>query len=161
MSDDVGIAIEVAFPDFVTENRDLLRAWFVVFRGEIAAKNRRDAKNPKKILSHITAGVTLRIILVADVDCRSVEITGHHRERLLRVLQVFVILRGWNEAQPEVVVLIARLWIEQANRHQLLGVRERKSTQHDRVHNCELRRRGADAEPEHEHGQKAERFILE
>src|SRR4029077_14433722 len=118
LSDDVGIAIEVAFPDFVTENRDLLRAWFVVFRGEIAAKNRRDPKNPKKILSYITAGVTLRIIFVADVDCRSVEVTAHHRERLLRVLQVFVILRSWNEPQPEVVVLIAGLWIEQAYRHQ-------------------------------------------
>ncbi len=161
LSDNVGISIEVAFPDFVTKNRDLLRAWFVVFRVEIAAKNRRDAKNLKEILSDVAAGVTLRIIFVADVDCRSVEVTGHHRERLLRVPQVFVVLRRRDEAQPKVVILIARLWIEQAYRHQLLGMRERKTTQHDSVHNCELRRRGADAEPKYEHSQKAERLVLE
>ena len=131
MSDDVGITIEVAFPDFVTENRDLLRAWFIVFRGEIAAKHRRDAENLKKILGHITAGITLRIIFITDVDCRSIEVTGHHRKRLLRALQVFVVLRGRNDAEPEIVILIARLWIEQAYRHQLLGMRERKTAQHD------------------------------
>ena len=41
LSDDVGIAVEIAFPNFVTENDDPFRARFVVLGGEVASKNRR------------------------------------------------------------------------------------------------------------------------
>ena len=78
------IGAKIPSPNFVTKNRDLLRARLVVLGGEIAAQDRRHANDFEKILGDITAGVTLRIVFVGHVDCRSIEITGHHRERLLR-----------------------------------------------------------------------------
>ena len=80
------------------------------------------------------------------------------RERLLRRLQVFVILSGRNIAVAEIVVLIGRLRIDQPDAHQLFGMRKRKSAEHERVDDGELRRHAADAEREHEHGEKAKRF---
>ena len=65
--------------------------------------------NLEEIFSHITAGITLRIVFVGDIDGRSIEIAGHHRERLLRALQIFVILSCRNNAETEIIVLIARL----------------------------------------------------
>jgi hypothetical protein len=63
-------------------------------------------------------------------------------------------------ADSEIIVLIARLGIDQSDAHELLGMLKRKTSQHDRVDNGELRGGAADAEAEHEHGQKAKRFVL-
>ena len=40
LSDDVAVAVEIALPDFVTEDSDLFRAGLVVLGREIAAHNR-------------------------------------------------------------------------------------------------------------------------
>src|SRR5438477_11834267 len=77
LSDDVGIAIEVPFPNFVTENDHPFRAWFVVHGGEVASKNRRYTYNLEKIFGDVAAVVTLVIVLVGNVYRRSAEIAGH------------------------------------------------------------------------------------
>ena len=83
------------------------------------------------------------------------------RERLLRRLDVLVILRRRNVADAEIVVLIARLRIDQADADQLFRMRKGKAAQHDRVDDRELRHRAADAEREHEHGEKTKNFVLQ
>src|SRR6266566_5676587 len=80
---------------------------------------------------------------------------------MLRSFQILVILRGRNVANTEVIVLIARLWIDQANADQLLWMGKREAAQNDRVDDCELGGRPADAESEHKHGQKTKRFLLD
>ena len=92
LADNVRIAAEITFPDFVTKNSDLFRAGFIVLGGEVAPHDWTHTKDLKEILSHIAAGVALRIVFVVDVDCRSIQVRRHHGERMLRVLQVFVIL---------------------------------------------------------------------
>src|SRR5262249_38147282 len=161
LPNDLGIGIEIAPPDFVAEDRDLFRARFVVLCCEIAAKDRRDTDNFEEIFGDVTAGVTLGIVFVGDVDGRSGEVTGHHRERLLRRLQIFVVLSGRNIADTKVVVLIARLRIDQSHADQLLGMRKRKPAEHDCVDDRELRGGAADAKSEYQHGQKAKRFVFE
>ena len=59
-------SLEIALPDFVTQNCHLLRARFVVLGGKIAAHDGRHRDDPEKILRHITAGVTLRIVAIAS-----------------------------------------------------------------------------------------------
>ena len=161
MSDNVWVSAEIAPPDFVAEDRDLFRARFVVFGREIAAHRGRHANDFEHVFRDITAGVALRSVLVGNVDCRSTEIAGHHRKRFLGRFYILVILRGRNIAVTKVIVLIARLGIDQADAHELFGMRKRKASQQDCVHNGELRRRAADAEPEHEHGQEAKCFLFE
>ena len=79
---------------------------------------------------------------------------------MLRSFQILVILRGRNVTNTEVVVLIARLRIDQANAGQLFWMGKREAAQNDRVDDCELRGRPADAESQHKHGQKTKRFLL-
>src|SRR5262249_39496712 len=117
LSDNVWVGVKIASPNFVTEDSDLFRPRFVVLSGEIPAKHRRDTDNLEKIFGHVTAGITLRIVLVSDIDRRSIEIAGHGRERFLRRLQVLVILSGGNIADTEIVVLIAGLGIDQTDAH--------------------------------------------
>src|SRR5436190_13729826 len=71
LSDNVGIAVEIPFPNFVTENDHPFRAWFVVLGGEVASKNRRYTYNLEKIFGDVAAVVTLRIVLVGNVYRRS------------------------------------------------------------------------------------------
>src|SRR5206468_5873917 len=81
----------------------------------------------EKIFCNVAAVVTLRLVLVGDVYCRSTEIAGHQRARFLGRFQIFVILRCRNLAEPKIVVLIARLRIDQPNAHQLLRMRKGKA----------------------------------
>jgi hypothetical protein len=92
LAHDVGVAVEIALPDFVAEDRHLLRTRFVVVGDKIATKDRFHVDDPEKILSHIATGIALRSFLVGHVDRRAVEIRAHHRERLLTRPQVLVIL---------------------------------------------------------------------
>ena len=71
-----------------------------------------------------------------------------------RSLQIFVVLCGRNVADTEIIVLVARLWIDQPNAHQLFGMGKGESAQHDRVDHSELSGRAANAEREHKHGQE-------
>ena len=82
------------------------------------------------------------------------------RERLLTRAQVFVILRRRDVAVAEVVILIRGLRIDQADAHELLGMRKGKAAQHDGVDHRELRRDAANAEREHGDGEDKERFVL-
>src|SRR5437667_11427 len=109
----------------------------------------------------MAAGVALRIVSVANVDCRSTQVRRHHGERLLRVLQVLVILRRGNIAEPEVIVLIARLRIDQPDSHQLFGMWKRQTAQRYGVYHGELRGGTANAQAEHKHGQETKGFVLE
>ena len=59
---------------------------------------------------------------------------------------------------PKLLILIARLRIDQPDADELFRMRKRKPAQHDRVDHRELRHRAADAEREHEDGEKAERL---
>ena len=152
LSDDVGIAVEIPFPNFVTENDDPFRARFVVRGGEVASKNWRYTSDLEKIFGDVTAGITLRIVLVGNVYCRSTEIAGHQGARLLGRFQIFVILCCRNHAEPEVVVLIGRFRINQPDGHQLLRMRKRKPAQYDRIDHGELSGCAADTEAENEHG---------
>ena len=68
LPDNPGIAVKIALPNFMTENCHFLRAGFVVRGRKIAAENRRYTHNLEEILRHITAGVTLRVVFVADID---------------------------------------------------------------------------------------------
>ena len=160
MADNVRIGTEIAPPDFVTKDRDLFCARLVVLGRKVAALDRRDADDLEEVFGDIPAGVTLRIVLVGHVDGRSGKITSHHRKRLLRRFQIFVILRRRNLAEPEIIVLIARLGINQPDADQLLRMRKREAAQDDRVDHGELRGRTADAESEHEDGQKTKRFLF-
>src|SRR5205814_1634125 len=99
LSDNVGVAIEIPLPNLVTYNGDFFCAGLVVVSGEVAAHDRRNAYNLKKILGDIGASVTLRIIFVGHVDCRSAQITGHLGERLLRRVQILVVLSRRDVAQ--------------------------------------------------------------
>src|SRR5581483_11897701 len=74
LSDHIGIAIEIAFPNFMTENDDLFCTGFIIRGCEIAAKDRRYSSDLEKIFCDVTAIVTLRFIFVGDVDSRSTEI---------------------------------------------------------------------------------------
>src|SRR6476659_3937360 len=96
LPDNIWVGVEIASPDFVTQDSDLFRARFVVVGSEIATKHRRDTDNLEKIFCYVSAGITLRIIFLSNVDCRSIEIAGHHREWFLRRFQVLVILSGRN-----------------------------------------------------------------
>ena len=145
----------------MTKNSDLFRAGFVVLGVEVAPHDRTHTKDLKEVLSHIAAGVALWIVLVADVDCRSIQVRRNHVERLLGVLQILVILRRGNVAEPEVIVLIARLRIDQPDSHQLFGMRKRQTAQRDRVYHGELRGGTANAQAEDEHGEKTKSFVLE
>ncbi len=89
------------------------------------------------------------------------EVAGHHRERMLGRLDVLVILRRRDIAVAEVVVLIARLRIDQPHADQLFGMRKRKPAEHDGVDHGELRHRAADAEREDENGEKTKDFVLQ
>ena len=79
---------------------------------------------------------------------------------LLRGLDVLVILRRRDIAVAEIIVLIGRLRVNQADADQLFWMRERKSAQDDGVNDCELSHRAADAEREHEHGKDTKYFVL-
>ncbi len=160
LADNVRIAVEIAFPDFVPEDRHFLSSRLVVLGGEIAAENRLYVDDLEKILGHIAAGVALRSFLVGDVDGRAVEIGAHHRERLLTRAQVFVILRRWDVAVAEVIILIRGLRIDEADAHELLGMRKGKAAQHDCVHHRELGRDAANAEREDDDGEDKKRFVL-
>ena len=63
---------QISYPRIV----DLFRAGLVILRGEIATHDRSNTDDPEKILGHITARVSLRIVLISNVDGRSVEIPG-------------------------------------------------------------------------------------
>jgi hypothetical protein len=65
--------------------------------------------------------------VVAHIDGRSIEISGHQRKRLLARAEVQVIVGRRNIARAEVVVLRARLRVDQPDAHQLLGMRKRKT----------------------------------
>ena len=80
LPDNAWIGGEIASPDFVPQNCDLFCARLVVLGREIAAQDWRHPDDFEKILRDISAGITLRIVFVCQVDCRSTEIAGHHRE---------------------------------------------------------------------------------
>jgi hypothetical protein len=67
LSDDVGIAVEIPFPNFVTENDNPFGARFVIRGGEVASKNWRYPSDFKKIFGDVTAAIALRIVLVGNV----------------------------------------------------------------------------------------------
>src|SRR5262249_37523774 len=152
LSDDIGIAVEIPFPNFVTENDDSFRARFVVGGGEVASNNWRYTDDLKKIFGDVTTVITVRIVLVGNVYCRPTEIAGHQLSPLLADFQIFVILCCGNHAKPEIVVLIARFRINQPNGHQLLRMRKRKPAQHNCIDHRKLSRGAPDAEREHENG---------
>jgi hypothetical protein len=77
LADDARIAAEIALPDVVAEDRRLFRARFIVVRREIAADDRRHPDDAEEILGDVTAGITLGIILVGDVDRRAIQVTRH------------------------------------------------------------------------------------
>src|SRR6185295_1838104 len=71
LSNGTGIAVEIPFPNFVAQNDDPFRAWFVVCCGKIASNNWRYTSNLKKIFSDVTTIVPLRFVLIGNVDGRS------------------------------------------------------------------------------------------
>src|SRR5436189_4256705 len=68
LPNDVAILIEVAFPGFVSKNRNLFGPRLIIRGCEIAAHDRRNLEDLEKILRYVAAGVTLGIIFVAYVD---------------------------------------------------------------------------------------------
>ena len=160
MPDDVWIGAEIALPDFVTKESNLLRAGLVVFRGEIASQDRGNTHDAKEILGHITTGVTDGVVLVGDVDGRAVEVGRHHGEGLLRRAQIFVILRGRNVTGAVVVLVVRRPRINETDTHQLLGMRKGEAAEDKRIDDGELRRHSADAERENGHRKDAEYFLF-
>src|SRR5207253_7412907 len=79
LSDDVWIGIEIAAPYFVTKDRDLFGTGLVVCGSEIPTDHRRDPDDLEKIFGYVTAGITLRIIVVSDIVGRSAALPGYHR----------------------------------------------------------------------------------
>ena len=154
LPDDFRVAVEIALPDFVAEDGGFLGARLVIRGGEIAPENRRDVDDLEEIIGHITAGVALRFSLVGDVDGRAVEVGRHHRERPLRRAHILVVLGRRNVAGAVVILLVGRLRIDQADRRELLRMREGKAAQDERIHDRELRRNAAN--PEREHGDREE-----
>ena len=150
LPDDVRVAAKIASPNFIAENRRFLRARLVVLRREIAAHDRRHADDSEKILGDVSAGVALGIILVGNVDRRSVQIAGHQGEGLLAGLQVLVVLRGGNVAISKVILLRCCLRIDQADARELFRVRERKAAQNKGIHDRELGRDAGNAEGENQ-----------
>jgi hypothetical protein len=51
--------------------------------------------------------------------------------------------------------------IDEVHVHHAVGVREREAAQHDGIDHAELRGDGGDADRQHEHGQRAERTLLD
>ena len=154
------VAIEIALPDFVPEDCHLFRPWLVIVGRKIATKDWFHVDDLEEIFRHITAGVALGSFLVGQIDRRAVEIRAHHRERFLARAQVFVILRGKDIAVAEVVVLVRRLWIDQADVHELFRMGKGKAAEHDRVDHRKLGRDAADAEREHDDGENKEGLVL-
>src|SRR5206468_9679930 len=138
LSDNVEVAIEIPLPNLVTQNGVFFGAGLVVVSGEVAAHDRRNADNLKEILGDVGASVTLRIIFVAHVDCRSAQITGHLGERLLGRAQILVILSRRDIAETEIIVWRTGLGINQPHAHQLFWMRKRKPEQYRGVDDCEL-----------------------
>ena len=75
--------------------------------------------------------------------------------------QILVILRRRNVAVAEIIVLIGRLRINQADAHQLFRMGEGKAAQDKGVYDRELRGHPGDAEREDEHGENTKSFFLE
>src|SRR5205823_3511126 len=71
------------------------------------------------------------------------------------------ILRRRDIPVPEIVNLIARLWINQPDADQLFGMRKRKSAQHNRVDHGELGHGAADPKRQHEDGEDAKNLVLQ
>ena len=161
LPDDIGIGVEIALPDFVTQNRRLFRAGLVVLGREIAAHDRRHANDLEKVLRDITAGITLRIVFVGDVDGRSVEIAGHHAQMTAARRAGLRSPEPSECCQCRSYCFGRRLRIDQSHAHQLLRMRKRKSAQHESINQGELRGHAADAEGEHEHGEKTKGFFFE
>src|SRR5262249_15601311 len=161
LSDDIGVAVEITFPNFVTESDDPFRAGLVVRGGEVASKNWRYTSDLEKIFGDVTTVITVRIVLVGNVYGRPTEIAGHQGARLLGRLPIFVILCCRNAAELEVIVLIGRFRIDQPNGHQLLRMRKGKPAQRDGIDDGKLRRGAPDAKREHKHSQKTKNFVFE
>src|SRR5207244_12609109 len=108
--------------------------------------------NRKESLGDVGASVTLRIIFVGHVDCRSAQISGHLRERLLGRAQILVVLSRRDVTETEIIVWRTGLRVNQPHAHELFWMRKRKPAQYRSVDDCELSGRAADAQCEHEHG---------
>ena len=93
LADDVCGAAEVALPDAVADERDLLGARLVVGRGEVAAHHRRDAEDRAGNFGHVGAGVALRRAVDRDVDGRAVQVGRQQLERLLLRQQLLEVHR--------------------------------------------------------------------
>src|SRR6187401_376150 len=80
---------------------------------------------------------------------------------MLSGFYVFVVLRRRNITYTEIVILIARLRIDQPDAHQLFGMRERKSAQYDCVNHRELRHGAANPKRKHQNGEETKDFVLQ
>ena len=124
LANNFGIAVEISLPNLIAQKSNLFRTGLVVIGGEITTHDRRHADDLEEIFRDITAGVALPIVFVGHVNCRATQVASHQGERLLIRLQIFVILRRWNNAEAEIVALIARFRINQPHAHQLLWMRK-------------------------------------
>jgi hypothetical protein len=71
---------------------------------------------------HAISNTTM--VVIGNVDGRTVHVASHHRERVLRRLDVLVILRGRHIAHTEIVDLIGRFRIDQPDADELFGMRK-------------------------------------
>ena len=62
---------------------------------------------------------------------------------------------------PKLLFCRRRLRIDQADAHQLFGMRKGKSAQDECIDHRELRRHATNAEREDEHGEKTKRFFFD
>jgi hypothetical protein len=159
-ADHARITGEIALPNFVADQRYLLRAGLVVLGVEIASEDRRDAQDLEEVSGDVAARISNRVVLMGNVDRRPIEVAAHHHERLLRGSQVFEILGRRNIPVAVVVLVRVRFRIDQADAGELFGVGKREPAQDERIHHCELRRHAANAEREHGGGKKAEGLLL-
>jgi len=137
--------------------RDLGGAWRVVGGGEVAAQDRRDAKDAQEVLRHVGARIALRLPVDGRVDGRSIEVGGEPLEGALLRPQLVVVHRRHLPVDAEEG---RRRRIDEVDADQPLGVGKRKAAQHHAVDDAEHGRHTTNPKGEDDHGEGTEGLLL-
>ena len=154
-ADNRGVGSEAALPQSVADDRDAYRLGFVVFGNERSPENRLDTEHREEPARHAGARHALRFgpigakVRVTGPECRGA------REEI-------GLLRPIGEIQErDVAVGNPRRRISAFEVDDAFRGRERQRTEENAVDQAEDGGVGADAEPERDHGDGREAFILE
>ena len=156
LADDVRRGSEVALPDTVSDDRNLLGTRNIVLGGEVAAEHRLDAEGAQEVLGDVGAGVAPWHTVDRDVHRATTNVGGQQLEGLLSGPELLEVHGGYLAVDPEKGR--ARR-VDEIDAHQPRSVWEREAPEHYTVHHAEHGGDSADAEGQYGDGQRAEGFL--